>query len=501
MDSRLQNNVLFGQNAKFRYLFIVALLLLFAFLGTKDIWTQEHRWADIVSGMFYRHDFLHPYLGSNQYYDKPLLSYWLIAAFSQLVGLTTWALRLPSACAGLIAIWSIYQLGTLLKDKSFGLLSGWLLLSTFYFIFWARVSSADMLNLAGILLALVWYFKKREYPSFYNYSVFFLILAVTSLCKGLVGAAVPLIAVFVDGVLHQSFKKHLRPAFFLSMLPAAIIYFLPFLASSLWGDTAFSQNGLYLVYRENVLRYFKPFDHQGPIYTYFVYLPIYLLPWTVFFIPAIYSVYSRYKNMTLLSKWITFTLLLTFLFFTFSGSRRNYYILPVVPFAILFTADWIYTRPLFSKKWFEVMIISLLIMFFLLLDVLPAWYDKYYGVKPFVSKLKSEATQIKPWHAWNIVLLDAESKLSFYLKLPPDLPHYGLKGSLRVEQTPSSLEKTWPVLLQKPSSTIFITRKRYLPLLANYFKGYRQVGLTSPSIVKSDDQDDPVAFIPIFEAV
>ena len=34
------------------------------------------------------------------------------------------------------------------------------------------------------------------------------------------------------------------------------------------------------------LRYFQPFDHQGPIYTYFIYLPVYLLPWVVFFIPA-----------------------------------------------------------------------------------------------------------------------------------------------------------------------------------------------------------------------
>src|SRR3990167_9494752 len=155
MNQSIFAEFLWGKKAKVSYLLFAAAIILLTLLGAREIWTQEHRWADIVSGMFYRHDFLRPYLGENDYYDKPLLSYWLIAAFSQLGGLTTWALRLPSACAGLIAIWSIYQLGTLLKDKSFGLLSGWLLLSTFYFIFWARVSSADMLNLAGILLALV----------------------------------------------------------------------------------------------------------------------------------------------------------------------------------------------------------------------------------------------------------------------------------------------------------------------------------------------------------
>src|SRR5580698_8661327 len=121
-----------GKHSKALYLMMASILMLFLFLGSREIWTQEHRWADIVSGMFYRHDFLHPFLGESDYYDKQLLSYWLIAGFSTITGqFSTWAMRLPSALAGLLAIWSIYRLGTLLKDKRLGLLSGWLLLTTF----------------------------------------------------------------------------------------------------------------------------------------------------------------------------------------------------------------------------------------------------------------------------------------------------------------------------------------------------------------------------------
>ncbi|HVY53272.1 MAG TPA: glycosyltransferase family 39 protein, partial [Gammaproteobacteria bacterium] len=146
-----------------KYLWLASLFLLFTMLGGRELWTQEHRWADIVSGMFFRHDFLHPYLGSNDYYDKPLLSYWLIAIVAAVTQeLTTWTLRFPSALAGMLAIWSIYRLGSRLKDKSFGLLCGWMLLTTFYFVFWARVSSADMMNLAGSLFAVAWYFDKRD---------------------------------------------------------------------------------------------------------------------------------------------------------------------------------------------------------------------------------------------------------------------------------------------------------------------------------------------------
>src|SRR5580692_5657664 len=103
---------LWGKNAKVIYLMIGAVVLLLTCLGGRELWTQEHRWADIVSGMFFRQDFLHPYLNEVDYYDKPLLSYWLIAAFAFITGeLTTWGLRLPSALAGILAVWSIYRLG------------------------------------------------------------------------------------------------------------------------------------------------------------------------------------------------------------------------------------------------------------------------------------------------------------------------------------------------------------------------------------------------------
>src|SRR5580700_10919736 len=93
---------LWGQKARVAYLLIASILLIFTFLGVRDIWTQEHRWADIVFGMFYRQDFLHPYLGEVRYYDKPLLSYWLIVLTAKAAGvLNNTVLRFPTACSGL----------------------------------------------------------------------------------------------------------------------------------------------------------------------------------------------------------------------------------------------------------------------------------------------------------------------------------------------------------------------------------------------------------------
>ncbi len=500
-------DTLWGNKLKLRYLFIASIVLLFAFLGGREIWTQEHRWADIVSGMFYRHDFLHPYLGEARYYDKPLLSYWLIVFFADITGsLNMWALRLPSALAGLLAVWSIYRLGTKLKDKQLGLLSGWMLLTTFYFIFWARTSSADMLNVAGSLFAIAWYVDKRDQQSFFNYAFFFIILALTSLCKGLVGAIVPVIAVLIDIVIQQSWRRHLRWSLLWALFPALIIYLLPFLASSYYGGEAYGQSGLYLVYRENILRFFQPFDHKGPIYTYFIFLPLYLLPWTFFFVPALYALKGRWKCLSKDEKWLSWTLLCLFLFFTLSGSRRSYYVLPLVPFAILFTADWLlmaaprFTNTLRCAVW---TILLSYILLFITLDLVPAWYYSSCGVQRFASALKEEAGKEKPWDTWHVVMLDAESKLIFYLGLPPSTKIDGLHKegvpANREQQTTASLLKAWPILNHKPRHTIFITRKRYVQSLKEFFVGYRLVEMPTKCsfpFMKNHEMNMPVAFIP-----
>ncbi len=496
---------LWGNKARFSYLLIASVLLLFTLLGAREIWTQEHRWADIVSGMFYRHDFFHPYLGQTDYYDKPLLSYWLIVLFAQLShDLTTWALRLPSALAGLLAIWSIYRLGSTLKDKQLGLFAGWLLLTTFYFVFWARTSSADMLNMAGSLFAVSWYMDHRQESHFFDYVIFFIILALTSLCKGLVGMVVPLIAVGTDIFLQKSWKQHLRLSLFLAAIPALIIYLFPFWASSYFGSNSYGENGLYLVYRENILRYFQPFDHQGPLYTYFLYLPIYLLPVAAFFfIPALYTLKSRWKTMSLSSKWIAWTLLLVFLFFTFSGSRRGYYVLPMVPFAILFTADWILSaKATFTRReaWSTRLVAFSFIFLLIGVDMVPAWYYSRFGVNRFAVVVKKEASTIQPWNKWNVVMLDAESKLNFYLQLPPATPNYHINGEQRAVQTAETLKEVWPILENKPANTIFISRQLYASALQSYFVGYRMIELPTPSswlLKKKPDGNAPIAFIPM----
>jgi 4-amino-4-deoxy-L-arabinose transferase-like glycosyltransferase len=498
MESKTWSERLYGKQANVIYLMLAATVILMTLLGSREIWTQEHRWADIVYGMFYRHDFFHPYLENVDYYDKPLLSYWLIAGFSFLTGqFSMWAMRLPSALAGLLAVWSLYRLGTKIQDRRLGLLSGWMLLTTFYFIFWAKTSSADMLNLGGTVFAVSWYYQTKDRPSFFNYAVFFVVLAITSLCKGLVGAIVPLIVIFPDLLMRSQWKNHLRWSFLFAMVPAAIVYVLPFWASSHVTSAGYGENGLMLVYRENVLRYFQPFDHKGPIYTYLIYLPIYLLPWAFFLPPALWSLKSRWPKLNDGNRAMSWAVLLLFIFFTLSGSRRNYYVLPMVPFTILLMAEWFLANER-AILWAGRLAISFFLLFFMSFDVVQPLYYSQGGLTHFADSVQSEAGKIKPWSAWHFVMLDPESKTRFYLHMPPTVKDYPMCADDHTLPKTVDLSAVMPVLTEKEPGVIFVTRKRYEAALKNILPEYKVVEARQnlgERLLNRQNEDAAVAFI------
>lgn len=416
---------LWGESSYPPVLWLFGALVLFGFLGSRELWTQEGRWAAIVSEMLLRHDYLHPYLIGEPYYHKPLLSYWLIVLLSYVTGgLNEWALRLPSAVAGLAAVWSTYRISLLLISRRAALAVAWMLLTTVFFVFWARVSSADMLNVAGVMLALLWYFEHRDRRDFLSYAGFFVIVALTCLTKGLVGAAVTVIALVPELWTQNRWRLHLNPRLPVALLPALLVYFVPFLASSYFDTGGYAESGLSRVAVENFTRYFQPFDHKGPIYTYVLYLPLYLMPWTFFLGPALWFALRDWKQLSFGQKWPICTTLLLFLFFTASGSRRSYYILPVVPFAALVTANWVAEAPLDALR---NRLAAALTMFcaaslVLWMCVLQPIFVNRGTAAAFGARVREIAGKVRDWPDMPVVLSGGEAKMAFYLGLgrPPE---------------------------------------------------------------------------------
>lgn len=106
------------------------------------------------------------------------------------------------------------------------------------------------------------------------------------------------------------------------------------------------------VVHENVVRYFAPFDHKGPVYTYIKAIPLYLLPWSFVFLAALWRSRRADFRSDPGTRRVLWAITLIFVFFTLSGSRRDYYILPILPFCALLSAYFLeHARQASSHQW------------------------------------------------------------------------------------------------------------------------------------------------------
>ncbi|MFZ2146747.1 MAG: hypothetical protein WAV28_05945 [Sedimentisphaerales bacterium] len=193
-------------------------------------------------------------------------------------------------------------------------------------------------NLAVIILAVAWYWVRRDRPNFVTFLVFYLIAFIGALTKGLTSVVVPVLIVMPDIIEEKRWRTLFKPVHFLALTLALGVYLSPFIIASLTRPEDYPSSGLALVFQENIQRFIKPFEHKGPFYLYFYALPILLLPWAPLFLGAVVGMIKNWKELDSNTRWLIKAIILMFLFFSLSGSRRSYYILPIVPFCALLIA-------------------------------------------------------------------------------------------------------------------------------------------------------------------
>jgi 4-amino-4-deoxy-L-arabinose transferase-like glycosyltransferase len=327
-------------------LLLMSAILLLAGLSIRSLWGSEGRWTEVVREMIRSGNYFLPTINGKVYFDKPLLSYWAILPFSSKGIVTEASSRLPSAISGIGAVLLTFAIGRRLFGSRAGAISAMLLLTSVMFILWSRTASAEMLNLFTIWLAL-WVFLTDDYRNrLAPIASLYILGAIAAFCKGLVGPAViftsigfcSTVELFVDlkgkslsrntilqGISHR-FCWLLSRGGALGILAGTALFAALLLAPVVSTGSWQSVN---LMWRENVLRFFLPFDHIEPPYIYLKYIPLFFAPWTLFLIASLFEL----KKLTLVrsSRWIVLVALAIFIFYTSSGSRRSYYILPILP--------------------------------------------------------------------------------------------------------------------------------------------------------------------------
>ncbi len=88
------------------------------------------QFAVMAMNMAQENDYWHLYKNGVDYLDKPHMHYWLAALSFELFGYTPWAYRLPAFLSLMLGAYSLFRLGGLVKNKSFGSSAAFVFLST-----------------------------------------------------------------------------------------------------------------------------------------------------------------------------------------------------------------------------------------------------------------------------------------------------------------------------------------------------------------------------------
>jgi 4-amino-4-deoxy-L-arabinose transferase-like glycosyltransferase len=347
-------------------LFLAWLLLQFSGLFTPGLLDDvDSIYIEIAREMLQRHDFVSPYINGIRFFDKPPLMYWMAAGSMHLFGIHDWAARLPLALGVLALLLAVYALGNrLFRDVSpaahpdrAGFYSALAVATSIGPYLYTRFYIPDILIALWMTLAVHLFVisVERLQPESKDSSLlpclgFAAVMALNVLTKGLIGAVFPIGFV----LLYLAITRQLRllprlhlisgTAVFLAIAaPWHILAALRNPAIALPAGLGLPAHGgwaWFYLYNEHVARFLSkriPHDYgQTPVWLFWLYLAIWVMPWTTFLPGAIAGnirilrtrVRTATANEAALSLLLWAVLVLGF--FSLSA-RQEYYSLPALP--------------------------------------------------------------------------------------------------------------------------------------------------------------------------
>lgn len=336
---------------------------LFIGLGRAPLFdVDEGAFSEATLEMFQRHDFLSTTLDGRPRYDKPILVYWLQAASVALLGVSEFALRLPSAlCASL---WALFTF--LFARRFYGvpraLLAAVMLATSLGVYVIGRAATADaLLNCliaASMFAAYLYLFTGARGWLYATHAA----IGLGFLAKGPVAVLIPLAVTLLFCLLRRDLRTWARAVFDWRGLALFALIALPWYALILSREGWAFVEGFFL--KHNVNRFGGTLQgHAGSLLYYFPVLIAWTLPYTALLGLVLRRIRIVWRDdlQLYLLLWFGFV----FVFFSLSGTKLPHYVLYGLTGLIVLMA--LYAAELRSRFW--AMLPALL--FFALLLVLP----------------------------------------------------------------------------------------------------------------------------------
>lgn len=352
---------------------------------------DEGAFSEATREMLESGNYITTYLDGSLRFDKPILIYWLQAFSVKLFGLNEFALRFPSAIAGLLWALAIYYFAKRAFNQKVAFWATLFMLSSLQINLIAKAAIADsLLNLfIATSIFSVWLYLDTQ-RKIYLY-ISFALIALGTLTKGPVAIMVPLVSLF----LYMLLKNRLKEFFKIVFNPIGILIFL--LIAAPWYILEYQDQGQKFIdgffLKHNLQRFNTAFEsHKG---SYFYYIPVVILgilPFTTILVKTFNKIKSFFKSDLELFLLIWF--IFVFIFFSFSGTKLPHYV--IYGYSGLFILMGIFASNYYKKYnfWLIFPVVLLLIILFALpflstyiepknlyiKDIL-AGVDKSFGIK------------------------------------------------------------------------------------------------------------------------
>src|SRR5262245_3186679 len=136
-------------------LLVAAVVPYFVNLGASSIWdANEAFYAQTPREMIAANDYVNPSFNFQLRYNKPVLSYWEVAAAYRVFGVSEWSERIPIAIGGTVLVAMAFGLGYLIKGTQAGLIAAIVLATSPRVMLLARriIIDIDIAMFTGLVL-------------------------------------------------------------------------------------------------------------------------------------------------------------------------------------------------------------------------------------------------------------------------------------------------------------------------------------------------------------
>ncbi len=329
----------------------LAILLGFAPVGSHSLWTpDEPTGAGIGRAMADSGDWIVPRLNGKPFLEKPPLYWWTLAGGLRLLGMSDVAARIPSALFAVLTLLAVWAAGTRLGRPREGLLGVCVLATTVLFIQNATRVTVDPALMFFVALAhlgfVLWIEARSAAETRGAVALIAMALPLAFLCKGIValglGAGPP--------VLYLLATRRARAVRELLPLAAVAVplFALPVVPWVIALRRAVGWEGVAVCLVNNTVGRMvrtsetATFGHSEPFWFYFLIALPMLLPWTLA-VPAMLRS-GRFRPGTPGSdghRLLMVTAGLGLLLLTVPATKREVYLLPLLPAFAVCVAGWL----------------------------------------------------------------------------------------------------------------------------------------------------------------